>query len=251
VRSRDRPTATGRYRRNVPSHLRVAVAQPRTITGDLDRNAAAHAALVLRARARLVVFPELSLTGYSYAADPLATDHRAWTPIVDACRASGALALVGAPAVGADGRRSIATFLVDGSGPTVHYRKTWLGDAERPHYAAGDAVAVVDVDGWRVGLGICKDTGVQRHVDEVAAAGVDLYAAGLVHAPDELDEQDARGSRIALATGAPVAFASFAGPTAEGYDATAGTSTIWSADGDVVARAGEEPDDLAVATLAR
>jgi predicted amidohydrolase len=88
-------------------------------------------------------------------------------------------------------------------------------------------------------------------VEDVAALGVDLYVAGLVHAPDELDEQDARGRRIAAATGAHVGFASFAGPTGEGYDATAGSSTIWSPDGEVLARAGVRPGEPAVATVGR
>jgi hypothetical protein len=44
-------------------------------------------------------------------------------------------------------------------------------------------------------------------------------------------------------------FASFAGPTGGGYDRTAGTSTIWSPSGSVLARAGTEPGDLARATI--
>ncbi|WP_026910684.1 carbon-nitrogen hydrolase family protein [Patulibacter minatonensis] len=231
--------------------LHLAVAQPRTATGRLADNARAHADLIRRARARLVVFPELSLTGYSFAAGALGTDDGAWTPIVDACAAHGTVALVGAPATGSGGLPAIATFVVDGSGADVGYRKAWLGDAERPHYAAGDEPGIVDVDGWRVGLGICRDTGVKRHVDGMAAASIDLYAAGLVHAPEDLEEQDARGRRIALATGAHVAFASFAGATAEGYDATAGTSTIWSPRGDVLARADAEPGRVADVTIHR
>lgn len=43
--------------------LRVGAAQPVTKTGDLRANAVAHADAVRRCRARLVVFPEMSLTG--------------------------------------------------------------------------------------------------------------------------------------------------------------------------------------------
>jgi predicted amidohydrolase len=107
----------------------------------------------------------------------------------------------------------------------------------------------VTVDGWRVGLGICKDTGVAAHTDGTAALGVDVYVAGLVHAPDELAEQDARGLRIAAACDAYVAFASAAGPAGGGYDATAGTSTIWSPAGDVLARATGAPGGHAGAVL--
>ncbi len=94
-----------------------------------------------------------------------------------------------------------------------------------------------------------KDTGVAAHTKGTSALGVDVYVAGVVHAPEELDEQDARGLRIAAACDAYVAFASAAGPTGGGYDATAGMSTIWSPAGEILARATQAPRDLARAVL--
>lgn len=67
------------------------------------------------------------------------------------------------------------------------------------------------------GLGICKDTGAAQHVAGVAALNVDAYLAGLVHRPQELPEQGARGVVIARACGAFVVLASFAGPTGDVY----------------------------------
>ena len=49
------------------AELTVAVAQPATVTGDLAANALRHAEAVVSSGARLVVFPELSLTGYDLA----------------------------------------------------------------------------------------------------------------------------------------------------------------------------------------
>jgi predicted amidohydrolase len=90
---------------------------------------------------------------------------------------------------------------------------------------------------------------VAEHTTGTAALGVDLYAAGLVHQPEELEEQDARGERIAAACSSYVAFASFAGATGGGYDATAGESTIWSPDGRMIARAGAAAGEIARAEL--
>ena len=90
---------------------------------------------------------------------------------------------------------------------------------------------MIDDDGWRLGLGTCKDTGVAEHTAGTAAPGVDVYLAGLVHAPEELGEQDARGRQIAAACRSYVVFASFARPTGGGYDSTAGESTIWGPTG--------------------
>jgi predicted amidohydrolase len=227
--------------------LTVAAAQPACVAGDVPANAGAHADAIRAARARLVVFPELSLTGYELDAPPV--DAAALAPIVEACAAAGTVALVGAPV--ADPRLHIAMLRVDGAGVRVAYRKGWLGGAEPARFAAGDGPVVLAVDGWRVGLGICKDTGVFQHVAGIAALDVDLYAAGLVHRPEELPEQEARGVVIARACRAHVVFASFAGATGDVFTETAGCSAIWSPDGRAVARAGAEPGGLVRATLTR
>ncbi len=228
--------------------LTVAAVQPLCELGDLALNGRSHADAIRSAKARLVLFPELSLTGYDLDAEPVTLTDPALQPIVEACRASGAVALVGVP-IEEDGARFIAALRVDGSGVGVAYRKTHLGGDEQGCFNAGDGPAAIDVGGWRVGIGICKDTGVAEHVAGTAALDVDVYVAGLVHAPEELEEQDARGRRIATACDSYVVFASFAGPTGGGYAATAGESTIWSPDGTIMARAGGAPGDIARAEL--
>ena len=62
------------------------------------------------------------------------------------------MALAGAPVPGEAGRPHIAVLAVDGAGITVAYRKLWLGAAEAERFGPGDKPAVLDVDGWRLGL---------------------------------------------------------------------------------------------------
>src|SRR5256885_4498997 len=81
--------------RRVP--LLRAVAQPECVPYDVAANALAHAEIVGRAGARVVVFPELSLTGYELDAPPLTADDPRLAPLVEACRETGSLALAGAP----------------------------------------------------------------------------------------------------------------------------------------------------------
>jgi predicted amidohydrolase len=230
--------------------LVVAVAQPACTARDVAANARAHAQAVLAAGARLVVFPELSLTGYELDAEPVSPDDPSLAPLVEACAGTGAVALAGAP-VAEDGRRFIATLRVDGDGSTVAYRKSCLGGDETRRFSPGPGPVALELDGWRVGLGICKDTGVAEHVRATAALGIDLYAAGLVHLPSQLAEQEARAVRIARASGAHVAFASFAGPTGGGYDETAARSGVWSPAGEPLAQAGDAPGEVARATIVR
>ena len=229
--------------------LRVAAVQPTCIAHDVVRNARVHADAVAAADARVVVFPELSLTGYELDAHAVAIDDVALLPIVDACAATGSLALVGAPVRDADGRDAIAVLAIDGGGASVAYRKTWLGGAEAARFRSGHGPAVLEVDGWRLGLGVCKDTGSAQHVAGTAALGVDAYLAGLVHLPQELPEQEARAVVLARACRAYVVFASFAGPTGGGYATTAGSSAVYSPEGIAIARAGPDVGGIARACL--
>lgn len=234
----------------VDTELVVAAVQPRIVDGDVDENVASHAESIVRAEARLVVFPELSLTGYRLDSPPLELHRGSLISLVDACATTDSVALVGAP-VETDGGRFIAMVRFDRDGATVAYCKAFLGGDEPQHFGAGGGPRVIEVAGWRVGMGICRDTGVEEHVRGTAALGVDVYACGVVHHETELAEQQRRGRSIAATCRAPVMMASFAGPTSGGYVRTAGRSAIWSADAVVLAEADNRPGNIARTTLTR
>ncbi|MCF7553047.1 carbon-nitrogen hydrolase family protein [Pseudonocardia sp. WMMC193] len=225
------------------TELCIAAAQPPCVARDVRANARLHAQVVRAAGARVVVFPELSLTGYELDAPPV--DPVDLAPLVAACAETGTLALAGAPVAGP----SIGVLAVDGDGVRVAYRKIYLGAEETAHHRAGDAPAVVEVDGWRLGLAVCRDTGIPRHAADTAALGIDVYVAGVVDRPEDAAVQEERARRVVADHGVAVVIASCAAPTGFGYDRTAGRSGIWPADGSAPVRAGAEPGDLAVARI--
>jgi predicted amidohydrolase len=229
--------------------LTLAAAQPPCVPYDVAANAMAHAATVRSAGARVVVFPELSLTGYELDAPAIDVADSRLAPIVEACAETGSLALMGAPVHGPDGGPHIAMLAIDGRGVAVAYHKMWLGTVEADRFAPGAAPAVVEVDGWRLGLAICKDTGIPRHASDTAALGIDAYVAGVLESIDDTAVLDERACRVAADHGVWVVVASFAGSTGGGFDQAAGCSAIWTSDGEMVAWAGPEPGVVARATL--
>ncbi len=229
--------------------LLIAVAQPSIAAYDVLANAVMHAATVRETQARVVVFPELSLTGYQLDAPSITAADERLGPIVDACREAGSIALVGAPLAGEESRVHIAMLAVEGTGITAIYRKVWLGGAEAERFTPGETPAVIEVDGWRLGLAICKDTGIAQHAADTAALGIHVYVAGMVEQAADVNVLDERARRIASEHGVWVALASCAGPTGGGYDETAGCSGVWSPAGVVVARAGSEPGAVVSATI--
>lgn len=235
----------------MPAPLSLAVAQPLTVPFDVAANALEHAAAIRRAGARVVVFPEMSLTGYELSARPVDPLDPLLTPIVDACGETETIALVGAPVASETGEgQSIGVLRVAGDGASIVYRKVHPGPSEiAAGIVAGSEPAVIDIDGWRLGLAVCRDTGVTQHARETVALGVDAYIAGVVHEVEACELQAERARAVASAHAVWTATAAFAGPTGEGYNETSGRSGIWSPDGSTVAEAGEAPGEVVTALL--
>ena len=229
--------------------LTIAVAQPPCVPYDVGANALTHAAIVRTEGARVMVFPELSLTGYELDAPAIRVDDPRLRPIVDACAVTGSLALVGAPVEGEKGRSFIAIVAIDGAGASVAYRKMWLGGTEPDRFKPGDTPTVIDVDGWRLGLAICKDTGIAQHASDTAALGMDAYVAGVLESSEDAAIPGQRARRVAVDHQVWVALASFAGSAGGGYDEAAGGSGFWSPAGVMVAQAGPETGAIVRATL--
>ncbi len=236
--------------RHAREPLVIAVAQPECISHDLSANAEIHARAVRSAAARLVIFPELSLTGYELDAAPITPDDWRLHPIIEACRATGSVALAGAPTRDSEGRDHIGMLAIGGQGVRIVYRKMWLGGPEPERFSPGGQPAAIEIDGWRLGLAICKDTGVPQHAAGTAAQGMDAYVAGVCETAGAEAGLDARARRIAADHGVWVAFASFAGSTGGGFDPAAGHSAVWGRDGVKVVEAGGDPGQLVVAALA-
>ncbi len=231
--------------------LTIAVAQPVCVPYDVAANALTHAATVRSAGTRVVVFPELSLTGYELDAPAITAEDSRLAPIIEACAETGAVALAGAPVEGDAGRSHIAMLAIDGDGAAVAYEKLWLGGAEPNRFSPGSRPSVLGVDGWRLGLAICKDTGVPQHASDAAALGIDAYVAAVLESTEDAHIPDERARRVATDHHVWVAVASFAGSTGGGYAHAAGRSSIWTPDGVVVAQAGPETGAVARATLRR
>lgn len=234
----------------MPDPLVLAVAQPACAPGDLVANVGAHAEAVRAARARVVVFPELSLTGYAYDAEPVQPADPRLAPLVAACAGTGAIAFAGAP-VTSDRGDHIGVLRVDGDGVSVAYAKVHLGAPEAERFAPGPGPAVVDVDGWALGLAVCKDSGVPEHAAATAAAGMEAYVVGILEARQDAAVVEERAQRIAAEHGVWVAMASFAGRSGDAYPDAAGGSGIWAPDGRRLAGSDATPGAIARAPLTR
>lgn len=239
--------------------LRIALAQVDTCVGDLDGNAA----LVLdRSReasargAHLVVFGEMTLTGYPVEDLALRASFRAAAAEASselarrlAAEGLGDLAVVvGTIGEGPDGRPTNRAVVLRGGVVEATYDKRHLPNYgvfdEYRIFTPGTAATTIDVAGHRVGLAICEDIWVEG--TDLGVDGVDLLAV-LNGSPFERGKGERRGelaARLARRLDAPVAYVNLVG----GQDDLVfdGGSFALDATGSVTARAPQFAEDLLV-----
>jgi NAD+ synthase (glutamine-hydrolysing) len=145
--------------------LRVALAQVNPTVGDIRGNARMIADHIARARdggAALVVFPELTLSGYPPEDLVLKTsflDAAAGALVELAAQTYGIAAVVGFPERDDDVYNSAAV-LADGEVVAV-YRKMYLPNYgvfdEQRYFQSGSEAAIFELGGVPIGLTICED----------------------------------------------------------------------------------------------
>lgn len=146
----------------------LALAQIDPVLGDLHRNVEMHCTMAHRAReggADLIVFPELSLTGYSIKdlnwdlAINIERDVSPLQPLLDASR-SIAIIAGGVEEDSAFGIYNAAFYFRDGAVRTVHrkiYPPTYGMFEEMRYFSRGRSVRAFDTGQGRVGVLICED----------------------------------------------------------------------------------------------
>jgi len=148
-----------------PDPLRVALAQMNATVGDISGNARKIAQQTAAARdegAALVVFPELSLSGYPPEDLLLKTAflEEAGAALEElAAQTRGIVALVGFPER-ADDVYNSAAVLADGEVAAV-YRKMYLPNYgvfdEQRYFQSGAEAAIFELNGIPIGISICED----------------------------------------------------------------------------------------------
>ena len=148
--------------------IKLAVAQIDTVLGDLDANLEKHLAQIddaVQAKADLVVFPELSLTGYalqdltSAVARPASSEDPIFKPLLEASR--NVDVLVGFVELDSRNRfYNSAAYLSQGEILHVHqkvYLPTYGLFDESRFFAWGDSIRAFDTPLGRLGVLICED----------------------------------------------------------------------------------------------
>jgi predicted amidohydrolase len=247
----------------------LAAAQTIPVRGDVGANVARHvrlARVAAQEQPQVLVFPELSLTGYELdLADELAfspQDPRL-APLQEVAASSSMTLIVGAPVrLGAGARLQIGAFIVAPDGTVAVYTKHHLGafapsascdgtvpPAEATFFHPGDRNPLVQLGGGTAAVAVCADTGRPSHPRAAAERGAQTYLASVFIIPSELERETATLRGYAARHSMAVVVANYGGPS--GGLASGGRSAVFSERGELLAQLDAAGAGVAVATESR
>lgn len=234
--------------------FKIAAAQVPAVRGDLVRNVATHASAIAAAAGHgvsVLVFPELSLTGYepdlagALALDP-ADDRLA--PLAVLAQRHRMDVVAGAPLRNPAGLPYLGAIRFQADGPTRTYSKMHLGGSEPTHFAPGREPLTIAAGGQTIGLAICADSGQPSHPRRYAEAGATVYAAGVFLNAEWYVTDTPRLAGHAARYPMLVLMANHAAST--GTYQSVGRSAAWAPGGALLAQAAGTEDCLVIATSA-
>ncbi|AAN68627.1 MULTISPECIES: carbon-nitrogen hydrolase family protein [Pseudomonas] len=229
--------------------MKLCAVQLASLKGDLPGNLQRHLVCIEQAAAlgaELVVFPELSLTGYEpsvarQAALPVTSARL--DPLQAACDRLGITVAVGLPLPTPDGLR-IGMPIFCPEAPRQVYAKQRLHDDELPYFTPGDQALLLEVGEHRVAPAICYESMFLAHAAVARERGADLYLVSVAKTAKGIREGYAHYPEVARELGMPVLMANCVGPADTFIGA--GGSAAWDSQGHLLASLDDHSEGLIV-----
>lgn len=211
--------------------MKFCVAQTRPLRGDIQGNLENHIRFIDTAVAHqtnLIIFPELSLTGYEPTlAKQLATDQDdkrldVFQKISDTQQITIG---VGIPTKNGTGV-VISMVLLRPNKPRQTYSKKYLHMDEEPFFNSGKNFPVLKLDTTNIALAICYELSVPAHVETAVANRADIYIASVAKSESGVEKAAKSLSEIAKRYSIPVMLSNCVGQSDDFV--SAGKTSVWN-----------------------
>ncbi|MCX8956208.1 carbon-nitrogen hydrolase family protein [Erwinia psidii] len=209
----------------------VAAAQSGSRPGDIDWNISRHLEFIHQAaehQVNVLVFPELSLTGYELALSQqlsMKMDDPRLEPFSTAASQHQMTIVIGLPLRDGDHVLICAlAFLAEGT--RMAYGKRHLSGDENLFFQPGTGVPLFGYQQHHIALAVCADISVKEYAKDAAERGANLYATGVLMSEKSYQKGFDCLARWSADYNMAVLMANHALPTG-GYN-SAGKSAIWN-----------------------
>ena len=162
--------------------MKIGVAQTKPVTGEIEINISHHKKFIASAvehGASLLIFPELSITGYEplLAKDlALTADDGRFDDFQLISNGSKITIGVGVP-LQTEGGVMIGMVIFQPNKPPQVYTKQYLHNDELPYFIAGEGQ--VSLDEGRIALSICYELSVPEHAAAAHEQGAQVYVSSV------------------------------------------------------------------------
>ena len=227
--------------------MRICAAQLGAVRGDIAANVERHLAIIDLAASQgadLILFPELSLTGYEPTlAGELATD--ADDPRLEAFQsladARGIIIGVGLPTRSKSGPQ-VSLVVFRPLERRLTYSKQRLHADELSWFSSGDEQLVIDAGGHRLAPAICFESLQPEHAAAVVDLGADTYLASVAKPHRSVVVAHQHYPAIARRHSMIVLMANCVGPCDDFV--AAGRSAAWTERGRLAAELSEQDEGI-------
>jgi predicted amidohydrolase len=219
--------------------MKICIAQTKPIKGDIEDNVADHMKMIdlaISCQAEVIIFTELSLTGYeptlahSLALHPQDKRLNVFQKISDNKRITIG---VGVPTRNDRGICISMIIFQPLHGRRV-YSKKYLHPDEEAFFMHGDNFPVLKVGTLNIAFAICYEISVTQHAEDAFNAGAEIYIASVAKFERGIDAAMNRLSDIARKHSAIVLMANSIGQS-DG-NICAGKSSVWNREGALMAQ---------------
>ena len=229
--------------------MKICLAQTTSFKGDIEKSFSQHLSKIHQAigqAADLIVFPELSITGYeTKLAKSLATtvNDSIFDTFERIATRDEITICIGMPIQSVTGKDIYISMLIfQPHQERKCYSKQLLHTDEKPYFVEGSQPMIFTVKSKKIAPGICYETLQLRHLDEAIANKADIYLASVAKSVIGLDTADLYYQKIAAEYTIPVLMVNAVGPCDNFV--SAGQSAVWNEKGKLAGRLKEKESGL-------
>ncbi len=217
--------------------MRISAAQTRPIKGNIIANIETHKKLIHLAvanKADIIIFPELSLTGYEpELAKELATtqDDKRFDDFQDLSNKYNITIGTGMPTNTNKGIL-ISMIIFQPNVARQTYSKQQLHADELPYFTNGEQQTILSVANNKVAPAICYESLQMNHADSAVKLGAEFYLASVAKSQGGIDKAMLHYPAVAATFSIPVLMSNCVG-YCDNFESV-GQSAVWTKQGNIV-----------------
>lgn len=229
--------------------MKICIAQTKSEKGNIQENIKNHLNIIKRAlklKSDLIIFPELSITGYEpNLAKELATngDTNIFAPFQVVSDKFKISIGIGMPTKGTD-KPNISMFIFQPNRKHIIYSKQLLHKDELPYFKGGTNQIYLDIKEKKIAIGICYETLQLDHFVNVHKNKTDIYIASVAKPKNGINKAYSHFPKISKTFNTPILMSNSIG-FCDNF-LSVGQSAVWNKKGDLINKLDNKNEGLII-----